>query len=130
MATAVLFIFLGRIHFSELPAYTQLATIGISLEENIGLNYLYALPNKLFDYIQAHKPMIVSDLPEMRLIIDTYKCGEILLNRSPVALAEQINALLSNTELQNTYSLQAQKAASFLCWEQEKEVLINLYKNA
>ena len=41
--------FMGRIPFNQLRMYTREAALGISLEENIGLNYYYALPNKLFD---------------------------------------------------------------------------------
>ena len=44
--------FLGRMPLDELHKYTVQADLGMSLEENLGLNYYYALPNKLFDYIQ------------------------------------------------------------------------------
>ncbi|MCB0472115.1 MAG: glycosyltransferase, partial [Flavobacteriaceae bacterium] len=45
--------FLGRRSPEELNALTPGADLGISLEEDLGLNYRYALPNKLFDYITA-----------------------------------------------------------------------------
>lgn len=121
--------FLGRIHFSELPAYTQCATIGVSLEEDISLNYRYALPNKVFDYIQAHKPILVSDLPEMRAIVEAFSCGEIVVNRDPLALAQQINTMLSNSELLEQYSNNAAQAAHELCWEKEQDVLLGIYES-
>ena len=40
-------VFMGRIPLDELRAYTRQASLGISLEENTGLNYYYALPNCL-----------------------------------------------------------------------------------
>ncbi|HOS84609.1 MAG TPA: glycosyltransferase [Bacteroidales bacterium] len=119
--------FLGKIPFQKLPAYTQCATIGISLEEDLGLNYRYALPNKIFDYIHAHKPILVSDLPEMRTIIETYACGEICTDRNPQALAEQIQKLLNNTKALQTYSHNAALAAQELCWEQDEKVLLGVY---
>lgn len=122
--------FLGKIPFQQLPAYTQCATIGISLEEDLGLNYRYALPNKLFDYIHAHKPILVSDLPEMRAIVETYRCGEIVTDRTPEVLAKQIQTMLSNSELLATYSQNAAIAARQLCWEREQEVLLGVYENA
>lgn len=120
-------IFLGRIHFSELPSYTQLATIGISLEENISLNYYYALPNKVFDYIQSSIPVLVSDLPEMRSIVETYSCGEIVLDRTPEKLAHQIIQMISNSQLLEKYSQNTILAAQELCWEKEKETLFSVY---
>ena len=63
-------VFFERMPYEELMEYTVQADLGISLEENTGLNYYYALPNKLFDYIQARIPVLVSDFPEMARIIN------------------------------------------------------------
>ena len=54
--------FLGQLPPKKLQTITPLAALGISLEEDLGLNYRYALPNKIFDYIQAEVPILVSDL--------------------------------------------------------------------
>jgi len=121
-------IFIGRVHFSQLPSYTCQAAIGVSLEENLGMNYLYALPNKIFDYIQSQVPMIVSDLPEMKAIVTQYACGEILYERTPQALASIIEKLLSNDELRTLFIENSKIAAQELCWEMEKEKLLALYK--
>ncbi|MDG2194252.1 MAG: glycosyltransferase, partial [Polaribacter sp.] len=58
--------FLGKLEPKELQKLTPLADLGISLEENLGLSYRYSLPNKIFDYIQAEVPVLVSNLPEMK----------------------------------------------------------------
>ena len=60
-----------------MPDYTIQADVGISLEEDLGLNYRFALPNKVFDYIQAGVPVLVSDLPEVRSLVDQYGVGMI-----------------------------------------------------
>ncbi|MEM9985083.1 MAG: glycosyltransferase, partial [Bacteroidota bacterium] len=57
----------------ELWELTPQAALGLSIEEDLGGNYHYASPNKVFDYIQAHVPVLVSDLPEMRATIEEYK---------------------------------------------------------
>ena len=80
--------FTGRMTPSKLRGFTPSATIGISLEEDLGLNYRYALPNKLFDYIHAEVPVIVSDLPEMKKIVLEYEVGQVLLKRTPENLAK------------------------------------------
>ena len=71
--------------------YTAQADLGISLEENLGLNYYYALPNKLFDYIQARIPVLVSDLPEMAAVVHSYGIGKVISKTSdPLELARVI----------------------------------------
>ena len=70
-------IFTGRLPFEELAQLTSTAHLGLSIEEDLGLNYRYTLPNKLFDYIQAQIPVLVTNLPEMSAIVNQYKIGEI-----------------------------------------------------
>ena len=41
--------FLGKKTPDELKKITPIADLGISFEEDLGLNYRYALPNKIFD---------------------------------------------------------------------------------
>ncbi|MDA3882734.1 MAG: glycosyltransferase [Bacteroidales bacterium] len=119
----------GQISYSELPAYTQGASIGLSLEEDIGLNYHYALPNKIFDYIHAHIPILVSDLPEMRNIVTQYTCGEIVYSRDPKDIAQQIKKMYEPA-LYQKYVEKSVYAAQTLNWEQEEIKLLELYDRA
>lgn len=113
--------FMGKVLPKDLRQFTPNATIGLSLEEDIGLNYRYALPNKLFDYIQAEVPVIVADLPEMKKLVETYQVGEILWERSPKSLAKLILKVISNN-----YTKALQKAKRELTWTKEKDKLIRL----
>ena len=74
---------MGKVLPKDLKQFTPNATIGLSLEEDIGLNYRYALPNKLFDYIQAEVPVIVADLPEMKKLVETYQVGRNFMGKKP-----------------------------------------------
>jgi len=120
-------IFLGKIPYNNLPAYTQLATIGVSLEEDLGASYHYCLPNKLFDYIQAGKPVLVSDLPEMKAIISRYPCGEIFTERNAKNLANQLNELLRDEQRLQLYQANCLTASVDLCWEKEERNLLSVY---
>jgi glycosyltransferase involved in cell wall biosynthesis len=121
-------IFPGRIAMEDVWAYTFRADIGISLEEDMGLNYRYALPNKLFDYIQARLPVIVSDLPEMIIIIEKYKIGKVLKERTPQKLAELINEMIKMEIPKGKYNANVGLAARELCWEREEDKLIESMK--
>jgi len=121
-------IFKGKLPFNELSEYTQKATIGISLEEPEGLNYKYALPNKIFDYINAEIPVLVSNLPEMAKIVKQYEVGEILKENTSEAISEKINNLLNSSEIYNRYVTNTIKAKQELCWETQEKELLELYK--
>ncbi|MFO7864504.1 MAG: glycosyltransferase [Salinivirgaceae bacterium] len=118
-------VFMGHLEFADLAAVTRRAHIGLSWEENLGKNYYYALPNKLFDYIQAQIPVMVSDLPAMAEIVNIYKVGEVLQSREPEKLAQRIQNIYNK---HHTFEPALAAAAETLCWENEEKTLIDLYK--
>lgn len=120
--------FLGQVPLNGLHDITVHARLGLSLEENMGKNYYFALPNKLFDYIQARIPVLVSDLPEMKQIVQDYQVGGVLQERNPKSLANQIQGILFNETKQTEWNLHLEDAAQVLCWENEKEKLIQIIK--
>jgi glycosyltransferase involved in cell wall biosynthesis len=113
--------FLGRINPDELKNLTPNTTVGMSLEEDLGLNYRYALPNKIFDYIHAEVPMVVSNLPEMKAIIKKYAIGEVLIDRTPISLASTIKTMAAKN-----YKKELIQAKKQLNWTLEKEKLISI----
>ncbi|MDP6921641.1 MAG: glycosyltransferase [Lutibacter sp.] len=119
-------VFLGAVPPTALQELTPLADLGISLEADCGLNYRYALPNKLFDYIQARVPVLVADLPEMKHMVLTHQVGEIAFDRNPQALAKQIENMLNKRA---TYTTALNTAASRLTWENESQQLIELFRS-
>ena len=114
--------FLGKKTPEELKELTPNATIGMSLEEDLGLNYRYALPNKIFDYLHANVPVIVADLPEMRSLIKKHPIGEILIERTPKTLAKTI---INMTNI--SYEKELKTAKKELNWSKEKEKLISIF---
>lgn len=119
-------VFLGRLSPDELRLKTRQAAVGLSIEEDMGLNYHYALPNKVFDYIQARVPVIVANLPEMQRVAATYEVGEILMERTPEKLADLIQKVVGQRE---KYAEKLEVAASELNWERESQKLIDIYRN-
>ena len=114
--------FIGKKTPNELKKLTPNATIGMSLEEDLGLNYRYALPNKIFDYLHANVPVIVADLPEMRSLIKKHSIGEILIERTPKTLAKTI---INMTNI--SYEKELKTAKKELNWSKEKEKLISIF---
>jgi glycosyltransferase involved in cell wall biosynthesis len=110
--------FLGRLPFEDLKKHTESASIGLLFEEPLGLSFEYSLPNKLFDYIHAETPVIASPLIEVKKIVEKYKVGELLVDRNPEHIAQQIQAMESKL---STYEFG--KAKAELNWKNEEKVL-------
>ena len=114
----------------QLQKLTPQADLGISIERNIGLNYRFALPNKLFDYIYAGVPVLVSSLTEMQRIIEKYKVGWILESYDPERMAAQVNLILKDLERDRS-RLQGnlKRASGELNWEIEEPKLIDFIQS-
>jgi glycosyltransferase involved in cell wall biosynthesis len=120
--------FLGRIPPVKLIRYTADADLGISLEENMGLNYYYCLPNKLFDYIQAQIPVLVSNLPEMAAIVQEYQIGSIIETYDCQVLADKLIAMLSDEKQRMIWRKNLEMASKILCWENEETRLLSIFE--
>ena len=120
--------FLGKLHPNELRKITPKADVGISIEENNGLSYYYSLPNKISDYIQSRVPVVVSDFPEMKNIVETFGVGEVIKDHSPQHLADQLNAVLINGKASYLHRLNT--AADELCWENEEGKILKIFSDA
>ena len=120
--------FLDAVPPGELAAWTRDATLGLHPIEDRGLNHRYCLPNKLFEYIQAGVPVLVSDLPEMRRVVEEYRVGETCSPGDPAALAGRIGGMLSDPARLATYRRNTVRAASELNWNREKSRLAAVYR--
>jgi glycosyltransferase involved in cell wall biosynthesis len=120
--------FTGRLPLEELAKLTPQADLGLSIEEDLGLNYRFALPNKLFDYIQAQVPVLVTNLPEMVAIVHQYQIGEITNSLEPYHLAEKIKDALNNQEKRKVWKSNLPAAANKLTWENEEKVVWEIFK--
>jgi len=114
--------FLGRVKFQNLKTHTDRAIIGLLLEEPLGLSFEYSLPNKLFDYIHSNTIVLASPLIEVKKIISKYPVGEILKNRNPKKMAQQIRDMISNST-----NFQFSNAKRDLNWQKESLVFQKVF---
>jgi glycosyltransferase involved in cell wall biosynthesis len=120
--------FLGRIARDKLFNYTKKATLGMVLEEPLGLSFQYSLPNKLFDYIHAGIPIVAGNLPEISRIIKEHKVGVLVDDYQPKTIAKVIKNLLNDALLLLEIKENQQKAKEVLCWEKESKKLDKYFK--
>lgn len=112
---------IDKLPYQELMQYTSVADLGLSLDKDTNLNYRYSLPNKVFDYIHTNTPMLVSRLPELLNIIETYKIGGRVRNIRPQCIADKINAVIKNPAFIVEWKENLIKAQKELNWNLEEE---------
>ncbi len=119
--------FIAKLPFRELQQYTTVADVGVSLDKPLHLNYAYSLPNKLFDYIHAGLPVLVSDLPELRRVVETYSVGAVVSKIEPQEIAASLQHMFDGGALP-IWSKNALQAAKELNWQHEQEVVKRVYE--
>ncbi len=92
------------------------------------LSYTFALPNKLFESLQAGLPIIGPDSPEIEKILKQYSCGETYRDGDAKHLAQKILSFQQNSGKVESYRKAALEAARDLCWENEREKLWEAYR--
>ena len=106
-----------------LPHYISTASFGFHTMPKYG-NGDVALPNKLFEYIQAGLPVAVSNATDMKNFVATNNCGVVFKN-NPASIKKSVKKLLRdisnyvpNDKLKNEFN-----------WENEEKKIIKIVGN-
>lgn len=120
-------LFVDALPYEKMMQYTINADVGVSLDKPNNLNYLYSLPNKVFDYLKVGIPIVCSDLVELSKIINIYNCGILIKNHQPKSILTALNSVLDEKNY-SIFKAAALRVNNELNWENESESLINCYK--
>ena len=119
--------FIPRVPFQELHSYTCSADLGLCVIKNTGKSFFYSIPNKLFEYLMAGLPVLVSNFPEMQAIVRKAGAGDVVDPMDVAAIRRSICVMLADESKLREYSKAAMQAARRYNWEQEAGKLIQLY---
>jgi glycosyltransferase involved in cell wall biosynthesis len=118
----------NKVHYHEAVKHDQVvkisrnADVGLCLIENISLSDYYCLPNKLFEYAFSGLPVLASDFPELKKMVNKYKLGSCCEIDS-TAIQEAIVKIEKNPLLKIDSDL------SELSWESQGNRLIKAYRS-
>ncbi len=118
--------FYGPVPSDEVTLYAASADIGIAPIENVCLSYYYCAPNKIFEYIQSDLPVIASNFPDMKHIIEQNEIGLACDTSKPAEISKAVEKIMSDYPV---YVNNVRKAKEKYCWEKEAVKLKDIYSN-
>lgn len=119
--------YLGWISPSDIPNFLSNFDVGIVCLLPIS-NYLTSLPLKLFEYMAAGLPVIASNFPLWKEIVEGNKCGICVDPLDLEAIADAIKYLLKHPKERKKMGNNGRCAVlQKYNWEKESEKIINLY---
>lgn len=124
----------GRVFFhpvvpqNDLLALTVAADAGVIPYQATCLNNNYCTPNKLFEFIAAGLPILATDLPEIRKLVEGQQIGLVGDSSTPEKLSLLIDVFFSDEQRLASWQTNLAKARNLICWEQEEKKLVNIYE--
>ena len=116
----------SAVPIADVVRYAAAADVGIIPFLNTSLNNFHGLPNKVFEYIAAGTPVVASDFPQLRAVIDRHQVGRTFDPDQPGALTEAIQWVLGDPERLAAWRANAAIAARQLNWEVESRRLLEI----
>ncbi|MCW2763674.1 MAG: hypothetical protein JWR85_3875 [Marmoricola sp.] len=113
--------FLPAVRMEEICAHISAYDIGLYLLPPVNFNHEHALPNKLFEFVQARLAVAIGPSPEMARIVREYSLGVVASSFDPAELARELNGI-TDADLRR-YKQAAHRAAPLLSYERNSEVL-------
>jgi glycosyltransferase involved in cell wall biosynthesis len=105
------------------------ATIGVALTAPISENNRLALPNKLFQCMAAGIPVVATDAPHIRAMVEAAGAGVCVDPTSPTAIASGLRRLLADSaEAEAMGRRGAAAVRDRFNWGQSEQALLEVYR--
>lgn len=109
----------------QVVSFCKQIDIGFALGEKVGLSYEYSLPNKLFEYLAAGAPVIVSNIESQMKFVEEFQVGWV----SPVSSSDLLATVEAITQEQfQTAKKHVAATATKLSWDSEMSKTLWWYR--
>jgi glycosyltransferase involved in cell wall biosynthesis len=115
----------------DLVSAAMQAEIGIIPYKPVCVNYKYACPNKLSQYMQAGLTIMTNNLPYVTSIIDKYSCGLTYDSKDEDSMVKAFNYAIDNPDFRNKCRENSIRfSREEYNWQVQSAVLTDIYKNS
>jgi len=119
--------YLGRLERARVAELLARVKVGVVPLHPID-NYVEAYPVKLFEYMAAGLPVVATDIPRWRELLEAHDCGVCVAHGSPEELAAAINDLLDDDDRARAMGERGRRAAvERYSWQTQADALTGLY---
>jgi glycosyltransferase involved in cell wall biosynthesis len=119
--------FLDPVPYEQVLDVAAGADAGVSLLEDTCLNHRLALPNKLFEYLMAGLPTIVSDFPELGRVVRDYDVGLTVDPANPENVAAAIQQMVDDAPSRMRWKSNTPKVGETFSWANASEEMTRAY---
>jgi glycosyltransferase involved in cell wall biosynthesis len=113
--------------YDDLHGYTCSADAGVLLYRNDGRNNYYCAPNKLYEYMHAGLPVVTSNFPGLKTLVEGEDIGICVDPDSAEEIARAFNALSDETFRKEKGNRALRIAREKYHWEMVVEKIFELY---
>lgn len=113
---------------AQVPAFLTSADIGIHPLVHFG-GHEFSLPNKLFEYLHAGLPLVVSDCRALAEFVRGNEVGEVFVAEDPRDCARAMREVLARRADLHRRIVEDTDLLTPYSWEQQAESLRSLYRS-
>lgn len=118
---------LGQIDRQEVKQVLAKAVAGLVIFQPVP-HHLVSMPTKIFEYMSAGIPVIASNLPLLKAVIEEYECGICVNPEDPREIADAIIWMINNPLHAARMGENGRKAVEKqFNWEADMKKLLRLY---
>jgi glycosyltransferase involved in cell wall biosynthesis len=118
----------GRLTLQDAYTIAKTCRIGVAILQPLP-NYLNSYPTKIFEYMAVGLPVITSNFPLYRSVVEKHGTGICVNPTDPLAVADALERLLAEPAVAKSMGQNGRKAAERVFnWDAEAKNLLDFYQ--
>ncbi|CAN0535830.1 unnamed protein product, partial [Scytosiphon promiscuus] len=115
---------------NELLTYQMSADLGVLILSPVNLSKKFASANKVFQYMAASVPVLLTNLPENKKIVEECNCGKLFSEINAEVIAQNIIEVFKDKDNYTKWAKNGRDCfEKKYHWENQEKYLLDAYQN-